>query len=87
MAKLNKNKMEYTQEQANIDVVASVDNILICEEIQAIAEADRTEDQVGDLFRSQRHLKLKMLKELFVSTLPTDQANRIAALKLSALDE
>tara|TARA_B100001173_G_C15838125_1_gene483446 strand:+ start:433 stop:672 length:240 start_codon:yes stop_codon:yes gene_type:complete len=79
--------MEYTQERANIDVAASVDNILICEEIQAIAEADRTEDQVGDLFRSQRHLKLKMLKELFVSTLPTDQANRIAALKLSPLDE
>ena len=79
--------MEYTQEQADIDVAASIDNILICEEIQAIAEADRTEDQVGDLFRSQRHLKLKMLKELFVSTLPTDQANRIAALKLSPLDE
>ena len=38
--------MEYTQERANIDVAASVDNILICEEIQAIAEADRTEDQL-----------------------------------------
>ena len=74
--------MEYTQEQATIDVAASVDNILICEEIKPIAEADRTEDQVGDFFRSQRHLKIKMAKPLFVSTLSTDQANRIAALNL-----
>jgi len=74
--------MDYTQEKATIDVAASVDNIVICEEIQAIAEADRTEDQVGDLFRSERHLKLKMAKSLFVSTLSTDQANRIAALNL-----
>jgi len=74
--------MEYTQEKATIDVAASVDNIVICEEIQAIAEADRTEDQVGDLFRSERHLRLKMAKSLFVSTLSTDQANRIAALNL-----
>ena len=74
--------MEYTQEQANIDVAASVDNIVICETIQAIAEADRTEDEVGDLFRSERHLRLKMARSLFVSTLSTDQANRIAALNL-----
>jgi len=73
---------EYTQEQANIDVAASVDNIVICETIQAIAEADRTEDEVGDLFRSEGHLRLKMAKSLFVSTLSTDQANRIAALNL-----
>jgi hypothetical protein len=74
--------MEYTQDQATIDVAASVDNIVICETIQAISEADRDEDQVGDLFRSERHLKLKMAKSLFVSTLSTDQANRIAALSL-----
>jgi hypothetical protein len=74
--------MEYTQEQANIDVASSVDNIVICETIQAIAEKDRTEDQVGDLFRSEGHLRLKMAQELFVSTLSTDQASRIAALKL-----
>ena len=77
--------MEYTQEQADIDVAASIDNILICEEIQAIAEADRTEDQVGDFFRNERHLKIKMAKSLFVSTLSTDQANRIAALNITAL--
>ena len=74
--------MEYTQEKATIDVAASVDNIVICETIQAISEADRDEDQVGDLFRSEGHLSLKMAKSLFVSTLSTDQANRIAALNL-----
>jgi len=74
--------MEYTQEQANIDVAASVDNIVICETIQAIAQNERTEDQVGDLFRSEGHLRLKMAQDLFVSTLSTDQASRIAALKL-----
>ena len=74
--------MEYTQEQATVDVAASVDNILICEAIQAISEADRTEDQVGDLFRSEGHLRLKMAQDLFVSTLSEDQASRIAALKL-----
>ena len=74
--------MEYTQEQANIDVAASVDNIVICETIQAIAENERTEDQVGDLFRSEGHLRIKMAQDLFVSTLSTDQANRIAALNL-----
>lgn len=74
--------MEYTQEQANIDVAASVDNIVICETIQAIAENQRTEDQVDDLFRSEGHLRLKMAKELFVSTLSSDQKSRIDALKL-----
>lgn len=74
--------MEYTQEQANIDVAASVDNIVICETIQAIAENERTEDQVGDLFRSEGHLRLKMAKDLFVSTLSSDQKSRIDALKL-----
>tara|TARA_R100001460_G_scaffold937_2_gene3923 strand:+ start:1750 stop:1974 length:225 start_codon:yes stop_codon:yes gene_type:complete len=74
--------MEYTQEQATIDVASSMDNIVICETIQAIAEKDRTEDQVGDLFRSEGHLRLKMAQDLFVSTLSTDQASRIAALKL-----
>ena len=77
--------MEYTQEQATIDVAASVDNIVICETIQAIAENERTEDQVGDLFRSEGHLRIKMAKDLFVSTLSTDQANRIAALNITAL--
>ena len=74
--------MEYTQEQATIDVAASEDNILICEAIQAVAEADRTEDEVGDLFRSEGHLRLKMAQSLFVSSLSSDQASRIAALSL-----
>ena len=74
--------MEYTQEQATIDAASSVDNIVICETIQAISESDRTEDQVGDLFRSEGHLRLKMAESLFVSSLSTDQASRIAALSL-----
>ena len=74
--------MEYTQEQATIDVASSVDNIVICETIQAVSEADRDEDQVGDLFRSERHLRLKMAQSLFVSSLSSDQASHIAALNL-----
>jgi len=77
--------MEYTQEQANRDVLAAEDSILICEQIKPIAESDRTEDQVEDFFRNERHLKIKMAKPLFVSTLSTDQANRIAALNITAL--
>ena len=77
--------MEYTQEKANRDVLAAEDSILICEQIKPIAESDRTEDQVGDFFRNERHLKIKMAKSLFVSTLSTDQANRIAALNITAL--
>tara|TARA_Y100000361_G_C11009940_1_gene263808 strand:+ start:248 stop:475 length:228 start_codon:yes stop_codon:yes gene_type:complete len=73
---------EYTQEQATIDVAASVDNIVICETVQAIAESDRTEEQVGDLFRSEGHLRLKMAAPLFVSTLSSDQKSRIDALNL-----
>ncbi len=79
--------MEYTQEKANRDVLAAEDSILICEEIKPIAESDRTEDQVGDFFRNERHLKIKMAKSLFVSTLSTDQANRIAALNITALEK
>ena len=77
--------MEYTQERANRDVLRAEDSILICEQIKLIAEADRTEDQVGDFFRNERHLKIKMAKPLFVSTLSTDQTNRIAALNITAL--
>tara|TARA_R100001510_G_C7564016_1_gene143015 strand:- start:504 stop:731 length:228 start_codon:yes stop_codon:yes gene_type:complete len=73
---------EYTQEQATFDVAASMDNIVICETIQAIAESDRTEEQAGDLFRSEGHLRLKMAVPLFVSTLSSDQKSRIEALNL-----
>jgi len=73
----------YTQEQADKDIFASMDSVDICERIQAITEADRTEDEVGDLFRNERHLALKMQKPLFVSSLSSDQKSRIDALNVS----
>jgi len=73
----------YTQDQADKDIFASMDSIDICERIQAITEADRTEDEVGDLFRNERHLALKMQKPLFVSSLSSDQKSRIDALNVS----
>jgi len=73
----------YTQEQADRDIFASMDSVNICERIQPITEADRTEDEVGDLFRNERHLALKMQKPLFVSSLSSDQKSRIDALSVS----
>ena len=73
----------YTQEQADKDIFASMDSVDICERVQAVTEADRTEDEVGDLFRNERHLALKMLKPLFVSSLSSDQKSRIDALNVS----
>ena len=73
----------YTQEQANRDIFASMDSVDICERVQAVTEADRTEDEVGDLFRNERHLALKMQKPLFVSSLSSDQKSRIDALNVS----
>ena len=74
---------EYTQEQADKDIFASMDSVDICERVQAITEADRTEEEVGDLFRNERHIALKMEKPLFVSSLSSDQKSRIDALNVS----
>ena len=73
----------YTQEQADKDIFASMDSVDICERVQAVTEADRTEDEVGNLFRNERHLALKMQKPLFVSSLSEDQKSRIDALNVS----
>jgi hypothetical protein len=73
----------YTQEQADKDIFASMDSVDICERVHAVTEADRTEDEVGDLFRNERHLALKMQKPLFVSSLSEDQKSRIDALNVS----
>ncbi len=73
----------YTQEQADKDIFASMDSVDICERVQAVTEADRTEDEVGDLFRNERHLALKMQKPLFVSSLSEAQKSRIDALSVS----
>jgi len=73
----------YTQEQADRDIFASMGSVDICERVQPITKADRTEDEVGDLFRNERHLALKMQKPLFVSSLSSDQKSRIDALDVS----
>ena len=71
---------DYTQERALVDINASLDSIVICERIQAIAEADRTEDEVGDLFRNHRHLVLKMDIPVFVENLTAEQKSAIEAV-------
>ena len=71
---------DYTQERALVDINASLDSIAICERIQAIAEADRTEDEVGDLFRNHRHLVLKMEIPVFVENLTAEQKSAIEAI-------
>ena len=71
---------DYTQERALVDIKASLDSIAICERIQAIAEADRTEDEVGDLFRNYRHLVLKMDIPVFVENLTAEQKSAIEAV-------
>ena len=73
----------YTQEQADKDIFATMDSVDICERVQPITEVDRTEDEVGDLFRNERHIALKMQKPLFVSSLSSDQKSRIDALSVS----
>ena len=76
-------ELEYTQDQADKDIFASMDSVDICERVQAVAEGERTEDEVGDLFRNERHLSLKMEIPLFVSSLSSDQKSRIDALNVS----
>ena len=71
---------DYTQERALVDINASLDSIAICERIQAIAKADRTEDEVGDLFRNHRHLVLKMDIPVFVENLTAEQKSAIEAV-------
>ena len=71
-----------TQAMADIDV-AGVDGVIkTAEDVLAIAEADRDDDQNIDLDQAIQHIQTKMAETLFVETLSTTQANRIAALSL-----
>ena len=72
----------YTQEQANIDVIPTEESVTICETIRGIDEASRTQSQIDELDRNERHIQDKMAQELFVNTISTDLANRISALNL-----
>ena len=47
-----------------------------------IEEADRTDDEVDELARNERHIQLKMAITQFVSGLSVDEKAKIDALKL-----
>tara|TARA_R100000995_G_scaffold62241_1_gene31888 strand:+ start:470 stop:703 length:234 start_codon:yes stop_codon:yes gene_type:complete len=72
----------WSDEELAQQKVATFDSVGIVERIQAIAEADRTEDEVGELSRNERHIQLKMAITQFVSGLSIDEKAKIDALKL-----
>ena len=75
-------EIEYTAEDAARDIPATMESVEIVERVRAIAEADRTEDEKGDLFRNEGHIAIKMAFENFVSALSSDQKAKIDALSL-----
>ena len=72
----------WSDEELAQQKVATFDSVGIVERIQAIAEADRTEDEVDELARNERHIQLKMAITQFVSSLSIDEKAKIDALKL-----
>ena len=73
---------EYTDEQVAQDIVATMDSVGIVEKVRAVSESDRTEDEVDELFRNERHIVLKMAIGKFVEGLSSDQKAKIDALSL-----
>ena len=73
---------EYTDEQVAQDIIATMDSVGIVERVRAVSESDRTEDEVDELFRNERHIVLKMAIGKFVSGLSSDQKAKIDALSL-----
>ena len=63
-------------------ITATLDSVGIIERIRAVEEADRTEDQVDELARNERHIQLKMAITQFVSGLSIDEKAKIDALRL-----
>ena len=63
-------------------ITATMDSVGIVERIRAVKEADRTEDEVDELARNERHVQLKMAITQFVSGLSIDEKAKIDALKL-----
>jgi hypothetical protein len=59
-----------------------MDSVSIVERVRAVEEADRTDDEKGDLDRNERHIQLQMAKTQFVSGLSVDEKAKIDALKL-----
>ena len=73
---------EYTDEQVAQDIIATMDSVGIVERVRAVEEADRTEDEVDELARNERHIQLKMAITQFVSGLSVDEKAKIDALSL-----
>ena len=73
---------EYTDEQIAQDIAATMNSVIIVETVRAVEEADRTEDQVDELARNERHIQLKMAITQFVSGLSVDEKAKIDALRL-----
>ena len=63
-------------------ITATLDSVGIVEKIRAVEEADRTEDQVDELARNERHIQLKMAITQFVSGLSVNEKAKIDALRL-----
>ena len=63
-------------------ITATLDSVGIVERIRAVEEADRTEDQVDELARNERHIQLKIANTQFVYGLSVDEKAKIDALKL-----
>ena len=59
-----------------------MNSVIIVETVRAVEEADRTEDQVYELARNERHIQLKMAIAQFVSGLSVDEKAKIDALRL-----
>jgi len=74
--------IEYTDEQAAIDVIAAQDSVAIVTAIRAIAESDRTQEEKDSLFRNEGHLVIKMAKDKFVAALSVAQKGVIDGFKL-----
>ena len=75
-------EIEYTAEDAARDIPATMESVEIVERVRAIAEADRTEDEKGELFRNEGHIVIKMAFENFVSAFSSEQKEKIDALGL-----
>ena len=75
-------EIEYTAEDAARDIPATMESVEIVERVRAISEADRTEDEKGELFRNEGHIVIKMAFENFVSALSSEQKEKIDALGL-----
>ena len=63
-------------------VAATMDSVGIVERVRAVEEADRTDDEVDELGRNERHIQLQMAKTQFVSGLSVDEKAKIDALRL-----